>query len=46
MEEIKKEIAELKELVSKLLEIQIYDHNMKYGYIDKPLSKTNRPKKY
>lgn len=46
MEEVIKEIAELKELVSKLLELQIYEHNMKYGYIDKTLSKTIPPKNY
>lgn len=38
MEEVKKEIAELKELVSKLLELQIFDHKMKYGYMNKPLN--------
>ena len=32
MEDIKKELAELKEMVSKLLEIQILEHNMKYGF--------------
>ena len=37
MEEIKKEIAELKELVSKLLELQKFDYKMKYGYLNKPL---------
>lgn len=33
MEDIKKEIAELKELVSKLLEIQTIECNMKYGFL-------------
>lgn len=33
MDEIKKEVAELKVLVSKLLEIQITEYNLKYGYM-------------
>lgn len=37
---LKKEIAELKELVSKLLELQLFEHKMKYGYLDNPLNKT------
>lgn len=40
MKKIEKEIAELKELVSKLLELQIYDHKMKYGYMNKPLNQS------
>lgn len=44
MEDVKKEIAELKELVSKLLEIQLFDHNMKYGYLNRPLSKNHSSK--
>lgn len=35
MEELKKEVAELKELVSKLLEIQISEFNLKYGWMQK-----------
>lgn len=46
MEELKKEVAELKELVSKLLELQIYEHQMKYGYMEKPLSNINPHQKY
>ena len=38
MEKIEKEIAELKELVSRLLEIQEFDHKMKYGYLDRTLN--------
>lgn len=34
MEELKKELAELKGIVSKLLEIQMIDYNMKYGYLN------------
>ncbi len=45
MEELKKEVAELKEIVSKLLELQTYEHNMKYGYINKSLSGINPSKK-
>ena len=33
MDEIKKEVAELKVLISKLLEIQITEYNLKYGYM-------------
>lgn len=40
MEEIKKEIAELKELVSKLLEIQIVEYNFKYGFMKPKKDKT------
>lgn len=32
MEEIKKELAELKEILSRLLEIQTTEYNMKYGF--------------
>lgn len=46
MEDLKKEIAELKELVSKLLEIQIYDHNMKYGYLNRPISNISHQKNH
>lgn len=42
MEEIKKELAELKELVSKMLELQKYEHDIKYGYLKKQLNATNR----
>jgi len=37
MEDIKRELVELKELVSKLLELKQIDHKMKYGYLDRPL---------
>lgn len=36
MEEIKKELAELKELVSKLLELKTIEHKMEYGYLERP----------
>lgn len=42
MEEIKKELAELKELVSKLLEIQMYDHEIKYSYLNRPMNGSTR----
>ena len=38
MEEVKKELVELKEIVSKLLILQTKDYNMKYGYLS---GKTN-----
>ncbi len=38
MDELKKEIAELKGLVSKLLELQMFDHKMKYAYLDRSLN--------
>ena len=38
MEDIKKEIAELKELVSNLLEIEKTKFDYQYGYLKKPLS--------
>ena len=41
MEEIKKEIAELKVLVSKLLEIQEKEFQIKYGYLNSKQSYTN-----
>lgn len=44
MEDIKKELAELKELVSKLLEIQTIEYNMKYGFLNQ--SKTSSHPKY
>lgn len=31
MEDLKEELAELKKIVSKLLEIKILEYNMKYG---------------
>ena len=37
MEEIKKELTEMKEILSKLLELQNFDHKMKYGYLSKTL---------
>jgi len=33
MEEIKKDLTELKEMVSKLLEIQSKEFNLKYGWM-------------
>lgn len=41
MEEIKKELTELKALVSKLLEIQTSEFNMKYGWMKKNPNNTN-----
>ena len=40
MEEIKKEVAELKVLVSKLLELQIAEYNLKYGFMKTKQDKT------
>lgn len=40
MEEIKKEVAELKVLVSKLLELQITEYNLKYGFMKPKQDKT------
>lgn len=37
MEEIQKEIAELKVLVSKLLEIETMKFEYQYGWMNKPL---------
>lgn len=37
MKKIQKELTELKVLVSKLLELQTFDHKMKYGYLNKQL---------
>lgn len=34
MEDLKRELAELKELVSKLLEIQTVEYNIKYGFLN------------
>ena len=42
MEELKKEVAELKDLVSKLLEIQISDYHMKYGYLNKQIANSRQ----
>lgn len=39
MEDIKKELADLKELLSKLLEIQTIEYGIKYGFLNQ--SKTN-----
>ena len=41
MDELKKEIAELKVLVSKLLEIQTKEFRMKYGYLNCKKGHTN-----
>jgi len=38
MEELKKEIAELKMLVSKLLEIENTKFEYQYGWMNRPLS--------
>ena len=38
MEEVKKELAELKELVSKLLEIEKTKFDYQYSWLNKPLS--------
>ena len=40
MEDIKKEVAELKVLVSKLLELQIAEYNLKYGFMKTKQDKT------
>ncbi len=34
MEEMKKELAEIKDILLQLLKIQTYDHKMKYGYFE------------
>lgn len=44
MDEIKKELAELKELVSKLLEIEIKKFELQYGWLNRPLKGSTRQK--
>lgn len=44
MEEIKKELTELKVLVSRLLEMKMFEHKMKYGYLDRPLNGSTKQK--
>ena len=44
--EIKKELTELKVLVSKLLEMKIFEHKMKYGYLDRPLNGSTKKKQF
>jgi len=41
MEEIKKDLTELKEMVSKLLEIQSKEFNLKYGWMQNNNSNFN-----
>lgn len=42
MEELKKEVADLKVLVSNLLEVEVKKFNLQYGWIDKPLENSTK----
>lgn len=44
MEEIKKELVEIKEAILKLLELQLFEHKIKYGYMERPLDNISNRK--